>query len=279
MMPDNDSVELDELARLAEDTARRAGAFIVQAGAKGRDRALLKKDARTKSSLTDLATEADRMSEELIVQELLGARPDDAIFGEEGGSHAGTSGLTWVIDPVDGTTNFVYDFASFAVSIAAVHEDTALVGVVHDPMKDETFVATKGGGAKLNGRDIERVGIAPPLSQSLIGTGFGYSSAQRLEQAALLPTVLPAVRDIRRAGSAALDLCYVAIGRLDAYYEAGLKAWDRAAGLLVATESGLGYADLAELIASANTLVVGPAGLLDELCALLEYAKSKALSS
>jgi myo-inositol-1(or 4)-monophosphatase len=219
------------------------------------------------------------MSETLITQTLLNARPDDAILGEEGGSRPGTSGLTWVIDPIDGTTNFVYGFASCAVSIAAVRDDATLVGVVHDPKNDETFIATKGGGATLNGHAISRATAHPPLSESLIGTGFSYSSTRRLEQASLLPTVLPAVRDLRRAGSAALDLCYVAIGRLDAYYEAGLKAWDRSAGLLVATEAGLRYVDLTELIPSANTLVVGPAGLIDELCELLDRAKAEALRS
>ncbi len=239
----------------------------------GRER--LRAGADTKSSRTDLATEADRRSERFVRAEIARARPEDGVLGEEGGASAGRSGLTWVVDPLDGTTNFVYGFPSWSVSIALVGETGALVGAVRDPERRETFSARRGAGAFL-GDERLRLGRPPPLAEALVGTGFGYAPELRRAQARLLGTLLPAVRDIRRAGSAALDLCAVACGRLDGFYEAGLNPWDSAAGGLIAAEAGAGSLVLDDLVPGRPTLVTAAAPLLDELAALLRRASSEA---
>lgn len=181
--------------------------------------------ASEKSSSTDLVRAADVEAERIVLKVLLGARPNDAILAEEGSRRRGSSNVTWVIDPLDGTTNFVYGYGDFAVSIAARVDDTVVAGVVHDPIAAETFVATLGGGATLNGHPITP-SEPTSLASALVGTGFGYRSSERETQARLLPYLLPSIRDIRRGGSAALDSCGVGAGRLDAYFEAGLKPWD-----------------------------------------------------
>jgi len=191
----------------------------------------------TKSSSTDMVTEVDHASEEFIARRIREARPGDGILGEEGSSSEGTTGVRWVIDPLDGTTNFLYGFPAYAVSIAVEVEGEAVAGVVHDVARGETFAAAKGRGATLNGESI-RVSEKTELGTALIGTGFGYSPERRRNQAALVASVLPAIRDIRRAGSAALDLCYVACGRLDGYFEQGIQHWDHAAGVLIVREAG-----------------------------------------
>ena len=150
----------------------------------------------------------------------------------------GTSGVTWVVDPIDGTTNFAYGYPAFCTSIAAEVDGEAVVGVVHDPVRNQTFAAARGGGATLDGRPARVRAGGPPLAHALLGTGFGYESARRAAQGAVLAQVLPCVRDVRRAGSAALDLCTVGSGGLDAYYERGLQHWDFAAGALIAAEAG-----------------------------------------
>ncbi len=259
------------LLQLAARLAREAGHLAVETSRHRQARIALADTAKRKSSSTDLATEADRASEHLIVGAVRKARPDDAILGEEGSDHAGTSGLTWIIDPIDGTTNFVYGFPCWSVSVAVADATGALAGAVYDPSRDETFTAARGHGAALDGRGLGPL-VTTPLSESLIGTGFGYSAENRSAQARLLPVVLPRVRDIRRAGAASLDLCYVGAGRLNGYYEAGLHPWDRAAGLLVATEAGAGYLDVEGLVPNRTTLVVAPPGLLEELHALLLQA-------
>ena len=254
------------LVALARDVARQAGAVLLRATGTEARRGLAA-GATRKSSRTDLATDADRASEALVRKAISAERPDDTILGEEEGETAGRSGLTWIVDPLDGTTNFVYGFPAWAVSIAVADRHGALAGVVHDPLRDETFEATRGGGAFLDGHRLA-LGAPPPLAEALVATGFGYDADRRRRQAALLPRVVPAVRDIRRAGAAALDLCWVGAGRLDAYYEAGLKPWDRAAGLLVAAEAGAGHVELDGPV-DVPTLVVAAPGLLDELVALL----------
>jgi myo-inositol-1(or 4)-monophosphatase len=256
------------LVELAERLARRAGRLLIAAGRRRDDRQALADSARHKSSATDLGTEADRASERLIVEGLRRARPDDAVLGEESGEHAGSSGLTWIIDPIDGTTNFVYGFGSWAVSIGVADAAGPLAGAVYDPLRDEMFTATRHHGARLGDRVLGSL-VAPPLAESLIGTGFSYAKENRRSQARLLPVVLPRVRDIRRTGAASLDLCYVAAGRLNGYYEAGLHPWDRAAGLLVATEAGADHRDVDGIDPRRSTLVVAPPRLLDELLALL----------
>ncbi|MDA8393081.1 MAG: inositol monophosphatase family protein [Actinomycetota bacterium] len=191
----------------------------------------------TKSSVTDVVTEMDRASEKLITSAILERRPDDAILAEEGGARAGTSGVTWVIDPLDGTVNYLYGLAPFAVSIAARSGEGTFLGVVHDPVHGETFTALAGRGAWLDGRRL-RCSAVKELGLALVGTGFSYARSRRKAQAAAVAELLPHVRDIRRGGAAAVDLCWVAAGRLDAYYESGIREWDRAAGELVAREAG-----------------------------------------
>ncbi|MEU6118109.1 inositol monophosphatase family protein [Streptomyces sp. NPDC047117] len=221
----------EELLALALEAARRAGELLRD----GRPADL--GVAATKTSPIDVVTEMDIASEKLITGFLSERRPEDGFLGEEGASSEGTSGIRWVIDPVDGTVNYLYGLPSWAVSIAAEKDGETLVGVVAAPMRGETSHAVLGGGAFLNGAPV-RVRPAPPLSQALVGTGFGYVAERRAAQAAVLGSLLPQVRDIRRGGSAAIDLCDVACGRLDAYYERGLNPWDYAAGELIAREAG-----------------------------------------
>ncbi len=204
----------------------------------------------TKSSRTDIVTVMDLRSQDLIMERIAAARPHDAVFGEERGGIDGTGEVTWVVDPIDGTVNYLYDIPAYAVSLAAVVGDprvpggfTAFVGVVVNPVTGEVFHARTGSGAWLGrpGREDRRVVVAPgpALGLALVGTGFGYAAERRRWQARLLGDLLPRVRDIRREGGAALDLCHVASGRLDAFYETGLNSWDLAAAWVVAREAGV----------------------------------------
>ncbi|MHA3723055.1 inositol monophosphatase family protein [Leucobacter sp. HY1910] len=228
------------LAQIASDVARVAGARIVALRHRGVS------VAAAKSSAVDIATEADREAEQLITEALRAARPDDGVLGEEGTGVPGTSGITWVIDPIDGTVNYLYNIPYYTVSIAAtVPDDTAyadgrrsIAGAVYNPNSDEMFEAYTGGGARLNGAPITPTGNTD-LATSLVATGFGYTVERRETQAEMAARLIPTVRDIRRMGSAAGDLCMVACGRIDAYYELGLQPWDYAAGALIATEAGL----------------------------------------
>ena len=195
--------DLHDLAELAEQVGRRAAGLLLD----GLDRE--RTSVSTKSSGTDMVTEIDRASEQLIVDALLAARPDDGILGEEGASRPGTSGIRWVIDPLDGTTNYLYRFPAWCVSVALEDDDGGLVGVVHNPVSGETFRASRGGGAELNGAPI-RVRDTGDLGRALVATGFGYDPDVRRGQAEVLLRLLPHVRDVRRAGAAALDLCHVA---------------------------------------------------------------------
>jgi len=196
-----------------------------------------------KSSSTDLVSDADRDAERLIADLIRRERPDDGVVGEEGADSRGASGRRWVVDPLDGTTNFLYGFPAWSVSIALEDEEGTCAGVVHDPSRDETFSAVRGGGARLNGATI-RVSGCETLGLALVSTGFGYGADRRSAQAEVVARVLPRVRDIRRPGSAALDLAYVACGRVDAYYERDLKPWDWDAGRLIAREAGAAVRDL-----------------------------------
>ena len=230
-MADLQPPETAELLALAERVAKDAGDMLL-AGAQG-----LRVDVSTKSSGTDMVSEMDRASEVLIVEGILAARPDDAILGEETGSRNGTSGVRWVIDPLDGTTNYLYRHPIWSVSVGVEVDGVVVAGVVATPGLQETFTAARGKGAWLNGDAIATSG-ATDLAEALVGTGFGYLASRRALQAAVLPHLLPEVRDIRRNGVASLDLCWVACGRLDGYFEAGGQPWDVAAGLLIATEAG-----------------------------------------
>ena len=184
-----------------------------------------------------MVSDADRDAETAIVDMLRSERPDDGILGEEDASREGRSGRRWVIDPLDGTTNYLYGFPAWVVSVAVENSDGALAGVVFDPVRDELFAAAKGGGLLVNG---ERAGVREPMvtERALVATGFSYESARRADQATVVSRVLPRVRDIRRAGAAAMDLALLAAGRLDGYYERGPKPWDWAAGRLLVTEAG-----------------------------------------
>ena len=215
----------------------------------------------SKSSATDLVSDADRESERTIVGLLRAARPDDGILAEEGASASAASGRRWVVDPLDGTTNYVYGFPVWAVSIALEDDDGALVGVVFDPTRDELFAAERGAGATVNG---ERVHVRSdlPLERALVATGFSYDADERARQARVMARLLPRVRDIRRAGAAALDLAWVAAGRLDGYWERGLKPWDWAAGRLLVTEAG---GHVREIPGSPSGLIAGTQALLDDL--------------
>ena len=227
----------DELLAIALAIALEAGDLASARRAEGVE------VAASKSSVEDIVTAADRETEALIRARLREQRPEDGFFGEESGAEAGTSGLTWVVDPIDGTVNFLYGFPNYAISIAVVAGEpdpatwTALAGVVLNPASGEVYTATAGGGAYLG---EQRLNVALPveLSQALVGTGFSYRAAVRLEQAAVIAGLIGEVRDIRRMGSAALDLCAVAAGRLNAYFERELNPWDQAAGALIATEAG-----------------------------------------
>ncbi|TXN32379.1 inositol monophosphatase family protein [Lacisediminihabitans profunda] len=226
--------------------------------------------AASKSSLEDVVTLADRETEALIRARLSDARGDDGFFGEESGAGSGSSGLTWIVDPIDGTVNYLYGIPHYAVSIAVVEGEPdpatwrALAGVVVNPATGEVFSATDGGGARLGDRPIA---VAPPveLSQALVGTGFAYLAAIRAEQAAVLVGLIDQVRDIRRMGTASLDLCAVACGRLNAYYERQLSPWDHAAGALIAREAGARVGGLRGAAASREFVLAGEPALAARL--------------
>lgn len=254
-----------ELLELALDLARRAASLLLDA------RARPSGGVDTKTSTTDLVSDADRASEELIVSGILAARPDDAVLAEEGASRPGTSGVRWVIDPLDGTTNYLYGIPAWAVSIAAEVDGQVVVGVVADPPHGDLYSAWRGGPACCNGQVI-MVSGAINLGTSLVGTGFAYRADRRREQARALPGILPAVRDIRRLGAAALDLCLVARGRLDGYFETGLQPWDMAAGLLIAEAAGARACGYGGGPPSTRSVVAATPGIADDLLAVLAAA-------
>ena len=256
----------DDLLALAVEAATAAGRLIVEDRPAGPLQV-----AATKSSATDVVTIMDQRAEALIVQVIAAARPGDGFLGEEGADRTGTSGVTWVVDPIDGTVNYLYGIATYAVSVAARIGDEVVAGAVVNPVAGELFTATLGGGAFLNGRPL--AWIDPPLlPQALVATGFGYVAERRARQAEVLRTLLPRVRDVRRPGSASLDLCSVAAGRNDAYYEQGTKPWDTAAGGLVASETGVVLCGLrgrgpseALVVAARPPLLAALVDLLTEL--------------
>ena len=223
-----------ELLDLAVRAATAAGGVLLDRyGHAGR--------VEAKTSATDPVSDADRASERLLAETILGARPGDGLLGEEGAAQRSASGLRWVIDPLDGTVNYLYGHPGWAVSVACEEHDgdgwRTLVGVVHDPLAGETFHASGGGGAWLGGRRL-RVNDPVPVGRALVATGFAYDAAMRRRQGSVVATLLGHVRDVRRVGSAALDLCKTAAGRVDGYYEDGLARWDWIAGALIAAEAG-----------------------------------------
>jgi len=248
--------ERSDLRTFAESLAVRAGDEALA----GRRRLGIGQPVAhdTKSSPTDPVTEYDRAAERLIVEAIRQSRPDDAIVGEEGAAHSGTSGLHWHVDPIDGTANFVYDLPHWCTSIAVVDADGPLAGAVYAPVLGELFSAARGSGATLNGSPITCSAVGE-LSSALVGTGFSYSADRRALQGDRVARLVREVRDIRRLGSAAIDLCLVACGRVDAYYEEHLNSWDLAAGVLVAAEAGAITTDFAGGDAApAATVAAGP---------------------
>ncbi len=236
------------LLRIAVDAAGEAGRLL--ASWRGDERPEV---IDTKSSPTDVVTEMDRRSEALITGWIRAIRPGDAVLGEEGGQTAGgrpdpdvagdRARVRWVVDPLDGTVNYLYGLPDWAVSIAAEVDGTILAGVVEVPRFGETFTAVAGQGAWLHrggnpGAIALRCNSGVALGQALVGTGFGYDAGRRRVQGEVVAALLPQVRDIRRGGSAAVDLCSVAAGRMDAFFERGLNYWDYAAGGLIAREAG-----------------------------------------
>jgi myo-inositol-1(or 4)-monophosphatase len=260
---------VEELLELAESAARRAGELV-----HGRRPDRL--EVGTKSSPTDVVTQMDTAAEELL-RELIGtARPDDGLLGEEAGLQPGTSGLTWVVDPIDGTVNYLYGLPSYAVSVAVVTGDPTVdgawapvAGCVHNPASGETWTSGLRRGAFLDGHQL-RMAAPPHLPGALVATGFGYRAARRRNQARVLASLLPQIRDIRRLGCASIDLCMLATGRVDAFFERGLHAWDMAAARLVVTEAGGRVRGLDSAPPSESMVVAGCSPLVDDLAALLE---------
>jgi myo-inositol-1(or 4)-monophosphatase len=265
-MSDSDADPYADLRALCERLATGAGAVARDGrAAMSAGRTF---DGATKSSRTDVVTEYDRAAEAYIVGELRRLRPTDAIVGEEGTDDAGTSGFAWFIDPIDGTTNFVYDQPSWSCSVAVAYDGEMVAGAVYVPPLGELFSAAAGAGATRDGQPV-RVSDATDLSLALVGTGFSYDPATRRQQATAVAGLIDRVRDIRRLGSAAVDLCMVACGRLDLYFERHLNAWDAAAGELIAREAGAVTSDFgggpprpAELLATTPGLHAAALALL-----------------
>lgn len=253
--------DLDGLLATATALARSAGALALSM------RAGIRADT-TKTSPTDVVTAADRAVERLLVEGIRAARPDDGLLGEEGAGRTGSTGLRWVVDPIDGTVNYLYGLPQWAISIGVEVERRTVVGVVLDPSRDELFTAVRGRGSALNGQTLTCNRLTD-LSRALVATGFGYDARRRSAQAAILPAVLPAVRDLRRIGAGALDLCAVASGRVDAYYEQGLSPWDLSAGGLVATEAGARLGGLRGRPAGYPMVLAAAPGVWDALHDLL----------
>jgi len=251
-----------DLLELAQRIGAEAGALLM-------DRPLAF-EIESKSTAIDIATQMDTKAEKFIVQSLLAARPDDGIIGEEGSSVPSKSGITWVIDPLDGTVNYFYGLPGWNVSIAAKDSEGVIVGVVTAPTINSTWWATRGGGAFYNGKAI-RCNDPVEVDRALLATGFQYDVADRVSQLEDFAKLVPVVRDMRRNGAAAVDLCHVAMGALDGYYEAGLKEWDWSAGGLVATEAGASFKRYGEGPMQIS-MVAGPYlhGQLEEILAFPE---------
>ena len=266
-----------ELLDVAVEGARRAGTLLLDG--RGQARAI-----DTKSSATDMVSEMDRGAEALIRAVIAERRPGDAVLGEEGGQTSGRpkrsrrppTGMRWIVDPLDGTTNYLYGFPAWSVSVAVERDGQVVVGAVLDPTHDELWTAVRGAGARLNGIPLRRLGDGGGLSTALVATGFGYLAERRSRQGPIVAELLPVIRDIRRAGSAALDLCWVAAGRLDAYFEDGTQLWDWAAGALVARENGAWVGGFDDDEPTAEGILAARPALAAELSAALRAARLRA---
>jgi myo-inositol-1(or 4)-monophosphatase len=264
-------VDLDALLRLhplaahAYSAGLAAGEFLLN----GRPEDL---QVNAKSSPTDAVTQMDQEAERMLLQSLLAGRPGDGMVGEEGTNRESSSGVTWIVDPLDGTVNYLYRIPMWGVSIAASIEGVVDLGVVIVPAFDEAYIGIRGEGAwHIHGGFAER--ITPPsdpaLAQSLVATGFSYTASQRSRQGQILEEILPQVRDIRRMGACVVDLCWLSLGRIDAYYEMGLNLWDYAAGVLIAQEAGHVVTGLNEEKPSATFLIAGRPNVQQQLRASL----------
>ena len=236
-----------EVARAAADLARRLRAEGVSG-------------VSTKSTATDVVTAADKATERAVRDALSARRPGDTVLGEESGESAGTGRVRWILDPIDGTVNYLYGLPQYAVSLAAEVDGAVVAGVVVNAANGEEWTATRGGGAYRADRRLSGSAVTE-LGQALVATGFGYAANRRAHQAGVLARLLPLVRDIRRLGAAALDLCYAAEGRVDAYYEKGLNLWDHAAGGLIAAEAGLLVTGLSGAPPGPDLVLAAPPGI------------------
>lgn len=257
----------DRLADLARRVAQSAGALL-------RDERPEELQVSAKSSPTDVVTHMDRAAEAHLAGLILGERPDDGILGEEGGERGGTTGVRWIVDPLDGTTNYLYGLPLWSVSVGVEVDGTVVAGAVCAPELGLTYVARTGGGAweeSRHGRRRLQATEVTDLGQALLSTGFGYDSEQRRRQAEALVAVAPRVRDVRRLGSAAIDLCWVAAGHTDAYVESRLNPWDVAAGALIAREAGARVIGDDDPVGAPFVLATAP-GIADELTELLRNA-------
>ena len=254
---------MNELLDLATRAAASAADLLVQGWEQ-------REVVATKSSQTDIVTQMDQGSEALLVSTILAERPDDAILGEEGGSRNGTTGVTWVIDPLDGTVNYLYGFPSWAVSVGVLIDDRPTVGVVHAPALGTVWRGIADDFAEANGRPI-RCGRVTEVSAALVATGFGYDAAVRAVQGVQVAALLPQIRDIRRAGAAAVDMCWVAQGVVDAYFERGTHLWDRAGAMAICSGAGARVGGLLgdEPASNAMTVAANPA-LFEALRATLQ---------
>ena len=259
---------MNDLLALAQRLAREAGNHARLGRSQGMH------VVGTKLTDTDMVTKFDRESEAMIIAGLRAARPDDSIVGEEGGGHRGNSGIEWHVDPIDGTTSFMYGLPSWCVSIGAQDSNGSMVGAVYLPDLDEMFAAVRGGGATLNGRPIS-CSTLTDVSKALVATGFSYTPAHRTVQSHRVTEFIHRIRDIRRMGAAAVEICFVACGRLDAYFEENLHSWDVVAAELIAREAGARSGDFeGGPMHPAEVLVAGP-GIFDSLSAFLAESARK----
>ncbi len=265
----------DELLEVAAEAARAAGALLAERVRRGGER-----DVSSKSTPTDLVSEADVAAERAIRELLAERRPDDGFVGEEGGEERGSSGLRWVVDPLDGTVNYLFGIPQWSVSVAVGDGERTLAGAVYDPNRNELFTATRDGRARLIGPAgvAELSGRAAPPSEdhapealetAMLATGFAYDARVRAAQAKVLARVIPRVRDVRRFGSAALDLAWTAAGRYDAYFERTVKQWDIAAGALICERAGLTVQELPVHEDLPWGICVAPPGLAHGLLELV----------
>jgi len=254
----------DALA-LAAEAAREAGALLLEM------RRSPATGIRSKSSATDLVSEADERAERAIVTKIRKRRPDDALIAEEGSNADGSSGVSWFVDPLDGTINYLYGIPHWSVSICCADPDGPLAGVVYDPLRGELFSAARGSGARLGDARLAVTDKAD-LASALIATGFGYVAAQRVTQGRIIAKILGEVRDVRRFGSAALDLAWVAAGRWDGYFESVEKPWDWMAGALLVREAGGRVTELQPSDPAFPHIIASGPGIHDGLVTLLAHA-------